>query len=111
MTKVFAVYDVKAAAYGRMVEEPTEGIAARTFGDACADPKGKLYQHSGDYALYELGTFDPSSGKMESHPTPKHILSASSIVEPLKARSPELPLIVPGTEREVDGKPKMEVTA
>lgn len=91
MTKVFAVYDAKAACYGRMIEQPTEGLAARSFADACKNQEGPLYQHSGDYSLYELGTFDPASGKMESLPEPKHIISASAVVSHIKQQNPDLP--------------------
>lgn len=92
--KLFAVYDSKAAAYGRIIECPTEGLAARTFSDACLDPQGPLYKHADDYALHEIGSYDPTSGRVESLREMKFILAASSVKQAVIAGQPELPAVV-----------------
>jgi len=84
MLKVFAVFDIKAEAYGKPIFQATEGLARRGFEEACMQD-GPLSQYPGDYKLFELGTYDPNTGKFESLPQPKYLLSAESVVIRKKA--------------------------
>jgi len=97
MVKVYAVYDAKAAAFGNPVFQSTEGIMRRNFEDACSDPKSPLVQHSADYSLYEIGSYDQNSGKLEAIQPPVFIIAASTVVTArVNARvrlEPELPLV------------------
>lgn len=96
MLKVIAVYDVKAAAYSAPKFIPTIGLAVRAFTDVCADPSSPMAQYPADFSLRELGTFDPATGKLVSHPEPIMILEASAVVaqraEDRLKREPLLPL-------------------
>lgn len=104
MIKLFAVYDVKSAAYLRIVEGITAGEAARGFSDACKNPSSPMAKHPGDYSLYELGEFNPSSGKITTLPTPKWIIAAAGQVVVENPNQIELPAekVIP---QEVNGKP------
>lgn len=86
--KVFSVYDVQAAAYCRLIEAPTAGLAARSFVDACQDPRSPLAQHPQDYWLHEIAEWDPATGRIESYTHPKPVISAAAAVakrEPVQA--------------------------
>lgn len=86
MIKLFAVYDVKGCAYGTPMFVVTRGIAVRGFADAVAKPETGLNQHPGDYSLYELGEYDPNSGRITSLDQPLFLHSASEFVEPKISR-------------------------
>jgi len=80
MKLIFAVYDLKAEAYGNPMFFTARGLAVRGFTDAAKDPQSPLAQHPGDFALHELGTYDASSGEFKSHSVPKFVVSAASAV-------------------------------
>jgi len=88
--KLYAVRDVKADAFGAPMSIATEGLARRSFIEACSDPRSDLAKYPTDYQLYELGQYDPNSGLLvAASPTPKYIMSATEaravpVVEPVK---------------------------
>lgn len=94
--KLVAVRDVKADAFGSPMDVPTEGLAIRMFMEACGNPKGDLARYPNDYMLYEIGSYDPNSGLVESLPVPKLIMTASNAVAMLRAEAmknqPALPM-------------------
>lgn len=92
MLKVFAVRDVKADAYGNLICVQTSGLALRAFADACADSRSPMAQYPEDYSMYELGTFDPSTGVISGHRLPVLVATASSVIEQLRiARGSKAP--------------------
>lgn len=96
MLKIYAVRDAKAEAYGSLICCATAGLATRAFADACADSRSPMASYPKDYDLYELGTFDPSSGQVVGYALPKFIASASEMLNELKrirsVSEPELPI-------------------
>ena len=81
MLKIFAVRDVKADAYGALIFCPTVGLAERSFGDACMELQSPMNRFSGDYSLYELGTYDPATGSLTGHKHPAYVISAAEIIQ------------------------------
>lgn len=79
MLKVFAVYDVKSASYGQPHFIASTGLALRTFGEVCLNPESPLFKYPQDFALYEIGTWDPSSGVLTTMKA-KHVASAAAII-------------------------------
>lgn len=61
--KVYTVRDSKGDAYDSPWTARSRGAAIRAFSDACNDAKTKLYQHPNDYTLFEVGTWDDSTGQ------------------------------------------------
>lgn len=84
MLKLFAVWDEKALAFGSPIACPTNGLALRAFADACADSRSPMVQYPGDYKLYELGTYDPNTGRVESLDRPVLLTTASAVVSQLR---------------------------
>lgn len=105
MLNLYAVYDTKSESYGQLIQVRNVGVAVRSFTDACGDTNSPMAKHPGDFALYEIGTYDPDNGKLTCVEPAKHIMSAASAV-PVdnqldifpKARGPVEP------ERIPDGK-------
>lgn len=81
MMKVFSVFDSKAASFGTPIFVPNRGLAVRSFSDVCADSGSAIAKHHGDYALYEIGEYDPNSGLLKPTDPPMHVVSASSVME------------------------------
>lgn len=89
MMKLFAVRDVKADAFGSPMSISTKGLAIRSFRDACAAPASELARFPEDYMLYELGEYEPNSGKIIPHAIPEFVAAATEMV--VKISSPVVP--------------------
>ena len=63
---------------------PHVGIAVRAFTDQVNNPQsgGDLYNHPQDFALYEIGSFDDTSGVITPLSIPKLIAQAASVKNP-----------------------------
>lgn len=61
---VFSVYDSKTESYSNPVFDPTIASSLRNFAQACNDPETNLFKYPGDYTLFQIGEFDPSTGKI-----------------------------------------------
>lgn len=85
MMKLYAVRDVKADAFGAPMSISTKGLALRSFADACVDKNSELAKYPADYMLYELGEYEPNSGKIVSHEIPVFVASATEMVAKAKA--------------------------
>ena len=90
MLKVFAVRDVKGEVFGQPMFIPSVGEAVRGFRDACEAPDSMLRKHASDYALYELGTYDPRSGLFDSLKLPVLLCEAAAVVAELKENQKEI---------------------
>lgn len=65
--KLFSVHDAKAAFYSQPFYARTSAEARRSFSDtvnADSDPNNLMAKHHADYTLFELGEFDPMTGKI-----------------------------------------------
>lgn len=81
MMKLFAVRDVKADAFGAPMSISTVGLAIRSFSDACCASNSELARFPEDYMLYELGSYEPNSGKIVSLDVPLFVMSATEAVK------------------------------
>ncbi len=106
MIEIFAVFDAKAAAYGSPMFVPTRGLALRSFSDVVADKGSMLAKHPGDYSLYQLGTYDPNSGKLVALSEPDFVVSASDMVQQFAASGSDLSRGTPDIVREMRDKVK-----
>ena len=61
--KVFTVYDDKSEAYLQPFFLDTVGQARRAITDCVNDVNHQFCKHPSDYTLFELGTFDDSTGE------------------------------------------------
>jgi len=64
--QMVAVFDVKCGAYARPVAVPSDGAAIRSFMDAVNDNSTEYAKHPEDYSMFNLGTYDDSTGEMIS---------------------------------------------
>ena len=64
---IISVKDTAAQAFGRPVFVPTTAVGVRSFRDEVnrKDSSDDMARHPDDFELYELGTFDDSTGIIE----------------------------------------------
>ncbi len=62
---VFAVFDSKARVFFSPFYCPSKEVAIRAFKTAANDPESQLCQHSSDFTLFQLGTFNDELGTFE----------------------------------------------
>lgn len=88
--KVFAVRDLKSAAFMQPFFTQSVGTATRIFGDAVEDEKSIFHKHPEDFVLYELGEFDDQTGHITSIEAVKMVVYASDFV----ANKAPLPAVI-----------------
>jgi len=74
--KMYSIRDSKSEIFNRPFFKNTEGEALRDFETGVKDPSTMLHNHPEDFDLFYLGVYDDNTGKMESLPTPKHVIKA-----------------------------------
>ena len=79
--KIYAFHDSKLSEFGQPFYFQATGQAVRLLQDLVRDPKTTIAQHPGDFRLYALGNYDPTSGTFENLSAPQLIADASSFVE------------------------------
>lgn len=78
---IVSVRDAKADVYMRPWFVQSSGVAIRAFSDEVNrdEKENQLYNHPGDFALYEIGLFDDADGKIYPYDVPKLLIQADSI--------------------------------
>lgn len=77
---LMSVRDSKLDAFVNLFTSPSRAAGARAFSDVVNDPSGSVFKHPDDYTLYQVGTFDDSTGVVTPHTTPEHVASARSLL-------------------------------
>lgn len=75
--KVFAILDVKAGAYLQPMYFRRTEEALRSFSAAACNPDLDFYKYAEDYVLFEIGSYDDSTGLHKPLVSPISVLSAS----------------------------------
>lgn len=80
---VVAVRDQKADAFGNPWYAQTVPMALRHFSDAVntQDDTNQWRKHPDDFALFQLGTYESSTGKFELLDTPSQLCVASEVLK------------------------------
>lgn len=78
---IVSVKDRAADAFGRPAFVPSSGVAIRSFTDEVnrENPDNQLFHHPDDFDLYELGTFDDSTGIVTCYSTPKVLILGKAV--------------------------------
>lgn len=80
MLKMYAVRDKAVEAFMQPFFVRANGEAIRSFADAVNDSNSPFYKHPGDFELYALGDFDPSSGRCDVAQGPIRVIAALDLV-------------------------------
>ena len=81
--KIFSVFDSKVESYMTPFFMRHNGEAIRAFTQMVTDtsnPNNMAAKYPADFTLFELGSFDDSTGKISTLPTPKSLGVGSEFV-------------------------------
>lgn len=70
INRVYTVFDSKVESYMLPFFMQAKGAAIRAFSDLVNNPEHAFCKHKEDYTLFEIGTYDDSSAKLESYFAP-----------------------------------------
>lgn len=62
--KLFSLYDAKADAFMQPFFQPNLAVAKRAVARSASDPNSDMCAYIDDYTLFELGEWEPDSGKL-----------------------------------------------
>lgn len=68
--KIFTVHDAKASYYLQPFFGRANGEAIRSFSEAINSPDHQFAKHHADFTLFELGSYDESTGLITPLPQP-----------------------------------------
>ncbi len=73
---VVSIKDRAADAFGRPAFVPSVGVAIRSFSDEVNrdNSENQMYAHPDDFDLFELGSYDDSTGIVEMLDQPKLLI-------------------------------------
>lgn len=74
---IFAVYDSKAKYFGAPFPQQNSDVAIRAFTQAANTPGNPIHDHSTDFALIEIASFDDENGTIVQTPHVNHGLAAT----------------------------------
>ena len=66
ITKIFTIFDSKAASYLPPMYMQSTGAMIRTFEDECNNEKSHFNKHPADFTLFEIGSFDDQTCEIVS---------------------------------------------
>jgi len=75
-TNIYAVQDAKARTYGSPFLLLTDGLATRSFIQACLSDQTEFSKHPLDYTLFRIGVYDDETSLVTSEAPPEMILTA-----------------------------------
>ncbi|QXP08645.1 MAG: nonstructural protein [Arizlama microvirus] len=78
---VIATYDLATETYGRPFFVHHAGAAIRSFMDEIKNPESEIGKHSADYELFELGSYDDSTGQFSVPPQPVRLVRGADFKE------------------------------
>lgn len=78
--RIFSIRDLKAEAFNTPFFQHTVGQALRAFEDLARDPQSVVSRHPEDFALFQLGVFEDSTGSFELLPAPASLGLASDFL-------------------------------
>lgn len=105
-TKMYSLFDSKAAVYGTPFFMPNDATALRAFTELVNDRQSTVYKYPEDFTLFTFGEFDDLVGVFDSLKAPLAIVSASAVKRPstLSRGTPEVVDMTPSGK--LNGSPK-----
>lgn len=81
MKAIFSIFDSKAQLFMLPFFAPNRAVASRMFQGVINDPTTDFSKFPGDFALFELGLFDESDGRLEPLGAPQSVVLGASLVQ------------------------------
>lgn len=78
--EIFSIRDSKAELFIQPFHAPTIAAGLRTFETAVNEQQSQFFQHSDDYTLFHIGTFDQSTGIITALDAAANLGLASTLI-------------------------------
>ena len=85
LLQIFSIRDQGGEFYNPPFFARNKTEAVRSFTRIKMDPQSNIHTFPQHYDLYEIGNFDDNTGKVETHDTPQHVISAINLAEQINA--------------------------
>jgi len=89
MLTIFSIRDNKAEAFIQPFFSPTAATAIRSFESAVNDSNTDFHKYAGDYTLFQLGEWEPNTGKITICETPINLGLAITFLHSSLTAEPE----------------------
>lgn len=86
--EIFSIRDGKAESFNRPFFSATRATAQREV-SAGLKPDDPMYRFASDFAIYHLGTFETSSGRITLNEQPSHLIDVNELLQILEAPNVE----------------------
>lgn len=80
--KIVVIYDRVGRTYYNPINRETTEDAQRAFQDLVGNKETEISKHPYDYDLFELGTYNPITGRIDAYENPKFIVNGGSFSFP-----------------------------
>lgn len=87
--KAYAIYDNKAAAFGRPFFQSQDGQATRMLADLVNDNSTTIFKHPEDYSVYRIGSYNDENGELIKE-APAHLANAIVFIKDQKDQPVDL---------------------
>ena len=77
---IYAIYDTKSEAFGKPLFFNTDGLAQRSFYEACEHEESEFKKYPHDFSLLKIGTYDDENGKLQAQ-KPEEIATALEVTQ------------------------------
>lgn len=88
-----SIYDSKAKSWTNPSCFRTRGEAIRQFHTIANTTTSDIARYPADYTLFELGTWDPTSGHIEEHDQAENLGTAAAYIDAVPADDRQLSLV------------------
>jgi hypothetical protein len=61
---IYAIYDAKAEVFGKPIFFNTDGLAVRSFYEACDHPESEFKKYPHDYSLHKIGEYEDTTSEV-----------------------------------------------
>ena len=90
--QAYTIYDVASGTYMRPFFSQADGQAIRGFKDISLDENHEVGKHPEDYTLYQVGTFNDTTGKLDGEAIEKLATGLEMIAEMRSPKQADLKL-------------------
>lgn len=77
---LFSIFDKKASAFGSVMMAPNDGLMCRTIEENVSGSGHTLARFPEDFDLYELGSFDDSTGRLVAADQPRFVCNLAVVL-------------------------------
>jgi hypothetical protein len=81
ITKIYAVHDIKADAFGTPIFQANDEICIRSLSAVVCDTETTIGKNPEDFNLYNLGAYNNETGLISTLERPELICSAVSLIQ------------------------------